>query len=75
MVTCAALYIWWMLSSSVPVSWRCRHSVLNLFLRMVFASDLGSLALDHLLGYAVRGPPPDRLLITVPVDWALNSNS
>ena len=36
-VPCAALSSWWMLSSSVPISRRCRHFVLKLFLRMVFA--------------------------------------
>ena len=37
-VTWAALSRWWMLASSVPMSRRCRHSVLKLFLSIVFAS-------------------------------------
>ena len=42
-MTWAALSSWWMLSSSVPMSRRCCHSVLKLFLRMAFASlqDMG----------------------------------
>ena len=34
-VTCAALSSWWMLSSSVPISSRCRHS----YLGSIFAED------------------------------------
>ena len=37
-VTWGVLSSWWILSSSVPMSRRCRHSVLKLLLRMVFVS-------------------------------------
>ena len=35
-VTWATLSSWWMLSSSVPMSWPCHHSVLKLFLGWPF---------------------------------------
>ena len=44
-VTRAALSIWWMLSSSVPMSRCCRHSLLKVFPRMVFTSLMVSSSL------------------------------